>query len=321
MLEWLFDNRPAVPSLQSGVVRHVVEDFIAEQVTKRMYDNLHMRRNKKRVEQPPAALIALFNAAVHHLATVMSSHSLPELSWPPAELADTPAGGRLPPADWNRPARLLLLRESVERLTLPCLVLDEDADWAASCAEVLHYVGGVCEPGQDCTPLLYRVQSLLQERLRELEEAAWPLHEDIASRPLAASLPWTDIIQCCIELRTALLTGSEKAYFLPDEMAHFRVPDAWAEATSAGQTQVSLSLDASIGIAKRPLEEFLNDSVSKRRPEKSSSPRPSLDVSTDIKTEMDMSLGWEERLRELVDQGSRCSGGLPPVPAVAAEQV
>ena len=65
-----------------------------------------------------------------------------------------------------------------------------------------------------------------------------------------------------------------------------------------------LTLDESVTIAKRSLDTSVESSpAGKRRPERHSFGRPTLDVSTDIGRELNVSLDWEERLRELVDQG------------------
>ena len=57
-------------------------------------------------------------------------------------------------------------------------------------------------------------------------------------------------------------------------------------------------------IAKRSLDTSTDTSpVGKRRPAKSSLPRPALDVSSGISRELNVSLDWEQRLRELVAQG------------------
>ena len=67
--------------------------------------------------QSPVAGLALYNAAVRHLSVVLSSGSLPDLSWPPAELiesageSESESESALPPPGWNRPERLLKLQQ------------------------------------------------------------------------------------------------------------------------------------------------------------------------------------------------------------------
>ena len=53
----------------------------------------------------------------------------------------------------------------------------------------------VSVPPSSLSARLPRVRSLLQERLRLLRRAAWPLDGEVGDQPLSASLPWTDIVQ------------------------------------------------------------------------------------------------------------------------------
>ncbi|XP_043215822.1 germinal-center associated nuclear protein-like [Amphibalanus amphitrite] len=320
-LEWLFEHRPTPPPLRAARLRHLAQDFLGVQVTRRLYTDLQARRNKKRVEQSPVAAVSLYNTAVRYLSAVLSSGSLPDLSWPPAELVELTEGAvterpesALPPPGWNRPERLLQIQQEVSALSLPPLDVDVDWSWTECCAKVLQYVGRLSDGAGDGTPALYRVRSLLRDRLQLLRRAAWPLDEDVGDQPLSASLPWTDIVQCCIEVRTDQLSGSEEVYYLPDELDNFRVPDLWTEYTSVGHTGECLTLDESVTIAKRSLDTSVECSPAvKRRPERHSFGRPTLDVSTHIDRELNVSLDWEQRLRELVDEGD-ASGAMAPLP-------
>ena len=50
-LEWLFEHRPAAPPLKAARLRHLAQDFIGRQVTRRLYSDLRSRNNRRRVEQ------------------------------------------------------------------------------------------------------------------------------------------------------------------------------------------------------------------------------------------------------------------------------
>ena len=73
------------------------------------------------VLQSPLASVCLYNWAVRHLSCVLSSGSLPDLSWPPPELLREGEGTGLvlPDTGWNSTERLLRLQQVRSRtLTL-----------------------------------------------------------------------------------------------------------------------------------------------------------------------------------------------------------
>ena len=63
------------------------------------------------------------------------------------------------------------------------------------------------------------MRSLLQERLRLLRRAAWPLDGEIGDQPLSASLPWTDIVQVRSTRVTSFLTENDSYRY-----SHYAAP-------------------------------------------------------------------------------------------------
>ncbi|XP_038051495.1 germinal-center associated nuclear protein-like isoform X2 [Patiria miniata] len=239
-LEWLASRCAQPPQLSEDSLKGYLDTGMTEFFSLPLHEDARTRRDAGLPEQGCHHVIDLYNATVRHLADVASSSTLTSLSWPPTEFTKTDNQTELPDPDWNASDTMQLLRDRMLSLILPALPLvHEDDEWQRVCDLCHGYLATIPGSHRGKAPLFARVQRLLEKCRRSFEDTCYLAYDAPGCEPMAGHVPWTRIIQECIDyvmstVQSHDLNGDEgkqmTVYYIQSEFDSFKIPQTWKEA-------------------------------------------------------------------------------------------
>jgi len=214
--------------LSKKFLRDYIEDFLSSKVFSEFYHNLSGRRRRGLPDQTPEALLALYHAGLDHLIDGARDVQLQEISWPIPEFgplglsADVPIG-------WNDGEYVEQMVQCIDQLRLEPLEVVECESWKLMVEQVWRYVDRIAVPELDCSILESTLSRSLAKCYRAFSgqcQARWGGEESV---PPPEMLPWTDIVNACIQYKLqALFTEEELVICFRDEfLADFKQPQEW----------------------------------------------------------------------------------------------
>ncbi|XP_067683402.1 germinal-center associated nuclear protein-like [Haliotis asinina] len=244
-LVWLVDHMAALPTLLKARVDEYVEELLLQEYFTPVLHNLRHNKEKHTLHQAPNTLITLYNCVVEHLAEVASSADLAAISCPIPEFVWCFQKTELPASHWNTSDHLSHLYEEISMLQLPRFRYYNyhSNSWEQVCSDVWAFVQDVVKQnkGKNTVHLATRIKSLLQKVWEEFNDVCYLVEGEDRCEPTYVNMPWTDVIDACINYRISCLPIMDKhsqenpprelfVYYSEEEFNDFAAPESWKEA-------------------------------------------------------------------------------------------
>lgn len=234
----------SLPKMDSLV--NFIEDGLQREFTSAVYEDMFLRKQGRLEEQCPEAIIALFNSVLDHLADVVSSHSLQDLSWPMSELALSEEKDEgVPHVTWNCQENLQSLCSCITALKLPRPPpAAADGTWQTESKLCLEYARSL---SPDAVGLLNRVQWILARAKRVVDEIDFLSPSPSLS---ATHVPWPLVLDACVSFRLTYLhsdpaLAETNVYYLEEELESFVPPLLWTQSAKMTKEEVARAGKAS----------------------------------------------------------------------------
>ncbi|XP_041348525.1 germinal-center associated nuclear protein-like isoform X1 [Gigantopelta aegis] len=259
-LQWLASMLPSAPPLLCQPVKEYVEDFLLEEYFTPVLQNLKLRKFHRLLHQGPNILITLYNNVVEHLAEVASTRDLCDYSWPVSEFVWIHSHKSLPMSHWNTSKHLSYLYEEISLLQLPRFKYKDfhSSSWDQVCEDVWSFVSAVVaqNKGKNTVNLVSRMKILLQQVRNGFEDLCFLEVGEAQCEPTYVNMPWTDVIDACINYRLTTLTmwdphhtgqGPRQeltVYYREEDLRDYAPPESWNEAAVVSELQVGNTLES-----------------------------------------------------------------------------
>ncbi|XP_046575256.1 LOW QUALITY PROTEIN: germinal-center associated nuclear protein-like [Haliotis rubra] len=260
-LVWLVDHMAELPTLLKARVDDYVEELLLQEyftpVLRKKPPGEPQQGETHSLTAPgstastlcencaPNTLITLYNCVVEHLAEVASSAHLTAISCPIPEFVWCFQKIELPASHWNTSDHLSHLYEEISMLQLPRFRYYNyhSNSWEQVCSDVWAFVQDVVKQnkGKNTVHLATRIKSLLQKVWEEFNDVCYLTEGEDRCEPTYVNMPWTDVIDACINYRISCLPIIDKhsqenpprelvVYYSEEEFNDFAVPESWKEA-------------------------------------------------------------------------------------------
>lgn len=242
-VRWLASRVPQPLQLKRAQLGDLVEDMMAQHFFTPILQDQRTRRQMGKLHQAPNTLIGLYNCVLDHLAMVLASPALQDISWPAPEFSQA-ALDRVPHPDWNITSHLADVYQLVSSLRLPWFrYQDEGAcDWSQVCQDVWAFIKTIPKSrGASSVSLTSRVSYLLARACSEFENLCSLVQNEDYCTPTYVNAPWTDIVVACVNFRLEQLHnwkdegadvvgGKCEVFYEEEDMEDFEPPAAWTKA-------------------------------------------------------------------------------------------
>ncbi|XP_076363562.1 germinal-center associated nuclear protein-like isoform X2 [Tachypleus tridentatus] len=306
-IQWLAANTASPVNLTSKFLKDYIEDGATTYVFNYVYQDVAEKIKHQCYWQDPEPILTLYNSAMKHLASALSSSTLQQVSWPPGEFSTLLESCNIP-LNWNSPSVLARLNNTVLSLQLPMVRSGKTVD------DVWHYLKLVTSSvNQDKTDLISRVRHFLRSSKRRSELAGYEV------------IPWVDIIHACLcfLLNCHPFTKSDSeaeqiVYYLDEELESFHIPPEWSRAERSFQWNMDVCTDLSLDIRqstpssekRKQIEDYLSEPPKKILsweetqdiilPQEGTLKHLSLELKNALKAEKEESVCFMSKMEDLV---------------------
>jgi len=277
--------------LSKKYFRDYVEDFLSSKVFSEFYHNLSGRRRRGLPDQMPEALLALYHAGLDHLENTAKDIQLQEISWPIPEFGPLGVNADIP-VEWNDARYVDEMLQVIEQLRLEPLEVVECESWNLLVEQVWRYVDRIAVPSLDCSILESTLRRSLAKSYRSFVEKCCSRWGGEESVPPPEMLPWTDIVNACIQYKIQSLSSDadQVICYREEFLAGFCQPVEWSSTLGWGAekdvTTVRQVVEESVLEAReRSFTEREKDVVNK-------------ELENSIKKEQKASLRYEKMLED-----------------------
>ncbi|XP_031565295.1 germinal-center associated nuclear protein-like [Actinia tenebrosa] len=241
IVTWLGQQSHPV-ELESDSLKNFLEEGLQRYFSTPLYEDVATRKKAQLNEQSPRAIIDLYNSAIEHLATVASSGSLGQVSWPITEFCIND-NKVFPNFDWNSDANLSSLSSVILSLCLPQPPPGAGEGTWDSGSQLCHeYVKSL--PFKCCS-LAQRVGWILEHKHHSLQAIDF-----LSSQPqlTAAHVPWTQVIEACVSsamtsLHSNPVLSEVEVFYLQSEFEEYVQPRIWREAVASSKKEYSAQVE------------------------------------------------------------------------------
>lgn len=222
-------------NLTKKYFRDYIEDFLSPKVFSEFYHNLSGRRRRGLPDQMPEALLSLYHAGLDHLTNTARDIQLQEISWPIPEFGPLGLNADVP-VEWNDAPYVDGMLQVIQQLRLEPLEVVECDSWNLLVEQVWRYVDRIAVPELDCSILESTLRRSLAKCYRSFVDKCCSRWGGEESVPPPEMLPWTDIVNACIQYKLQSLSSNADQIICYREefLAGFCQPPEWSSTLGWG---------------------------------------------------------------------------------------